>query len=61
MRLPRLFSREISISAGSSSGFLAISLVPCGLLTLVIFYISARSLERSVQLDSVVSEANRCH
>src|SRR5208337_2037330 len=48
---------RLSITTGLMLWFLAISLIPCSLLTLVNNYLSVRSLERSVrsQLASISS------
>jgi methyl-accepting chemotaxis protein WspA len=58
MRLPRIVSGELGLSSRLLFWFLAISLIPLGLMTLVISYISTRSLEKTVRRGlSVISEA----
>src|SRR6478609_6192652 len=52
------FLRDMSISSRLLLWFLAISLIPCGILTAVVSYISTRSIERTVRRNlSVISEA----
>ena len=58
MRLPRFVPGELGISSRLLLWFLAISLIPLGLMTLVISLISTRSLEKTVRRGlSVISEA----
>src|SRR3954454_343384 len=60
MNLNRLSPSGMSISTRLSLWFLAISLIPCSVLTLLNNYLSVRSLERSVrsQLLSISSAKN---
>jgi methyl-accepting chemotaxis protein WspA len=58
MKLPRYFRIELSITARLMCWFLAISLIPCLLLTGLIEYISSDSLEKSMRSGlMVIAEA----
>lgn len=58
MRLPRIATGELTITERLLFWFLAISLIPVGLMTVVVTYVSARSLEKTVRRGlSVISEA----
>ena len=58
MKLPRFFGVELSITGRLLCWFLAISLIPCLLLTGLIEYISSDSLEKSMRSGlMVIAEA----
>jgi len=58
MRLPRLTTGELGISGRLMLWFLAIALIPCGVLTGLIEYLSSAALDRSLRTGlMVVAEA----
>jgi methyl-accepting chemotaxis protein WspA len=58
MNFSRILRSELSISSRLLVWFLAISLIPLGIMTLVVSYISTRSLEQTVRRGlSVISES----
>ena len=58
MKIPILFGRELTISERLLAWFLAISLVPCSILTGVTEYITSAALETTVRRGlMVISES----
>src|SRR5436305_4176849 len=59
MKLRQLFSGELGINSRLLAWFLAIALIPCGVIGLVSEFISARAMEKTVQRGLQVVGENK--
>ncbi len=59
MRQPRLISAELGINSRLLVWFLAIALIPCGLIGMISEFISARAMKRTVQRGLMVMSENK--